>query len=208
MALKTATASFKPRPAGFYWSLRRGRQTIIFHRDPGRWCGARALEHRSATFLRCPLTQAAWQLVKYQQFIRAGKPTLTFEPAVTIGYWHKNAVGEAFEAVAQDGTDEAADLRSYDGSLQKLDPEAWQAMYPETIEPPQRRGGFLDLPPVDVKNPEAWAETLDWMTELERQNRNPGCMQIALIIHARHSDHHWNTLSRSRATGNYMIYIL
>ena len=99
---------------------------------------------------------------------------MTFEPVPTIDHGYRSAVGEACEVIAQDENDETVELQFCDASVDELDVEVWQAMSPEahrTTGGPERLTGSA---PEDTKDPEAWEETLDWMTELERQHQSPG----------------------------------
>ena len=99
---------------------------------------------------------------------------MTFEPTPRIGDWYKNTIGEAFEVVAQDEDDDTLELQYYDGTVEELDPETWESMRPEPIEPPEDWSGSMDLAPEDLQAPEIWTETEDWMRELERMDHRLG----------------------------------
>jgi hypothetical protein len=110
---------------------------------------------------------------KYQQFGHGGKPVMNSEYAPKIGDWYKNTIGDAFEVVAQDDDDDTLELQYYDGTLEELDAETWESMRPEPIEPPEDWIGSMDISPEDTHAPEIWSETEDWMSALERMDRNP-----------------------------------
>ena len=99
---------------------------------------------------------------------------MTFKPTPRIGDWYKNTTGDSFEVVAQDEDDETLELQYYDGTVEELDRETWESMNPEPIEPPEDCSGSMDIANEDVQHPEIWAETEDWMSELERMDRNQG----------------------------------
>jgi hypothetical protein len=107
---------------------------------------------------------------KYQQFIHGGKPAMTFEPTPRIGDWYRNTTGDTFEIVARDDDDETLELQYYDGTVEELDAEAWEYLHPEPIEPPEDWTGSMDLAREDRQLPEIWAETEDWMSQLERRD--------------------------------------
>lgn len=93
---------------------------------------------------------------------------MTFEPPPRIGDWYRNTTGDTFEIVARDDDDETLELQYYDGTVEELDAEAWEYLQPEPIEPPEDWNGSMDLAREDRQHPEIWAETDDWMRQLER----------------------------------------
>ena len=97
---------------------------------------------------------------------------MTFEPVPRVGDWYQNSIGEAFEVVAQDDEDDTLELQYFDGTVEELDPEAWELMKPEAIEPPEDWSGSMDVSREDSQMPETWDETTDWMSELERMDQN------------------------------------
>ena len=70
---------------------------------------------------------------------------MTFEPTPRIGDWYKNTIGDSFEVVAQDEDDDTLELQYYDGTVEELDPETWESMHPEPIEPPEDWSGSMDI---------------------------------------------------------------
>jgi hypothetical protein len=109
---------------------------------------------------------------KYQQFIHGGKPAMPTEPVPRIGDWYQNSSGESFEIVAQDEEDETLELQYYDGTVEELDRETWESMRPQLIEPPEDWNGSMDLAREDLDDFETGSETDDWLSELDRLDRN------------------------------------
>ena len=70
---------------------------------------------------------------------------MTFDPFPRVGDWYQNSIGDAFEVVARDDDDDTLELQYFDGTVEELDPEAWGAMNPESIEPPEDWSGSLDI---------------------------------------------------------------
>ena len=99
---------------------------------------------------------------------------MTFEPTPRIGDWYRNTTGDAFEVVAQDDDDDTLELQYYDGTVEELDPETWESMHPQPIEPPEDWSAPLDLAREDAHIPDVWAETEDWMRQLDRMDFSPG----------------------------------
>ncbi|HFD80967.1 MAG TPA: hypothetical protein ENK05_11345 [Gammaproteobacteria bacterium] len=92
------------------------------------------------------------------------------DPTPRIGDWYRNSIGDTFEIVAQDEDDDTLELQYYDGTVEELDAETWNAMQPESIEPPEDWRGSMDLSREDAAAPEESAIPGDWMTLLERGN--------------------------------------
>ncbi len=99
---------------------------------------------------------------------------MPIEPAPRIGDWYKNSSGDSFEIVAQDDEDETLELQYYDGTVEELDRETWDLMRPQPIEPPEDWSGSMDLGREDLQDFEAWSETDDWLSELDRLDRSQG----------------------------------
>ncbi len=97
---------------------------------------------------------------------------MTPEPSPRIGNWYKSPLGDAFEVVARDDNDETLELQYYDDTIEELDRETWESMRPEPVEPPEDWSGSMDVSPEDAGNTELWLETEDWMTQLDRMDRN------------------------------------
>jgi len=98
---------------------------------------------------------------------------MNFEYAPKIGDWYKNTIGDAFEVIAQDDDDDTLELQYFDGTLEELDTETWESMRPEPIEPPEDWSGSMDIAPEDTPALDIWPEAEDWMSVLERMDRNP-----------------------------------
>jgi hypothetical protein len=99
---------------------------------------------------------------------------MPIEPVPRIGDWYKNSAGEAFEIVAQDEEDDTLELQYYDGTVEELDREAWEASRPELIEPPEDWSGSMDLAREDAQDFETLSETEDWLFELDRLDQRRG----------------------------------
>jgi len=108
---------------------------------------------------------------KYQQFIGGGKPVMTLDHTVRIGDWFKNTNGDSFEVVARDESDETIELQYFDGTIEELDRETWEEMHPDPIEPPEDWTGSMDLAREDYQSPESVLELDDWMSELDRMDK-------------------------------------
>ena len=67
-----------------------------------------------------------------------------------IGEWFRAANGESFEVVDVDEDHNAIEIQHFDGTLEELDSEAWQAMYVEPASPPEDFSGSLDMPDEDL----------------------------------------------------------
>ncbi|HED18552.1 MAG TPA: hypothetical protein ENI74_03510 [Gammaproteobacteria bacterium] len=98
---------------------------------------------------------------------------MNFEHAPKIGDWYKSTIGDAFEVIAQDDDDDTLELQYFDGTLEELDVETWESMRPEPIEPPEDWSGSMDIAPEDTPALDILPETEDWMSMLERIDRNP-----------------------------------
>ncbi len=62
-----------------------------------------------------------------------------------IGDWYRTPGGGAFEVVAVDEDDGTVEIQYFDGTVEELDLDAWQALNPEAIEPPEDWSGALDI---------------------------------------------------------------
>jgi len=93
-------------------------------------------------------------------------------PSPKIGDWYKSTIGDAFEIVASDDEDETLELQYYDGTIEELDRETWETLNPEPVEPPEDWSGSMDVSPEDIAMADAWPETLDWMTRIERMEQS------------------------------------
>jgi len=98
---------------------------------------------------------------------------MNFEHAPKIGDWYKSTIGDAFEVIAQDDDDDTLELQYFDGTLAELDAETWESLRPEPIEPPEDWSGSMDISPEDTPALDVLPETEDWMSALERMDRNP-----------------------------------
>lgn len=66
-----------------------------------------------------------------------------FEPMVNR--WYRNLEhGDEFQVVARDEQQDTVDIQYFDGNLEEIDLEAWNAMELEPIEPPEDWTGSVD----------------------------------------------------------------
>jgi hypothetical protein len=66
-----------------------------------------------------------------------------FEPLVN--QWYRNVEqGYEFQVVARDDAQETVEIQYFDGDLEEVDLEAWNAMELEPIEPPEDWTGSID----------------------------------------------------------------
>ena len=73
-------------------------------------------------------------------------------PQPNIGEWYRlKGGGELFEVVAYDDDDGTIELQYFDGTVEEMDIEDWQAQWEEgaieTAEPPEDWSGSVDVEP-------------------------------------------------------------
>jgi hypothetical protein len=72
-----------------------------------------------------------------------------------IGKWYKILGSDSFEVVAIDDDDGTIELQYFDGTVEEMDIEDWQAEHEggnlEEIEPPEDWTGSVDIDPEDVE---------------------------------------------------------
>ena len=85
-----------------------------------------------------------------------------------VGCRYKAMHGDSFEVVAVDEGDMTIEIQYFDGSIEGLELENWQAMRIREIEPPEDWSGSLDIERedygVDLDEPmpvDEWASALD-----------------------------------------------
>ncbi len=62
-----------------------------------------------------------------------------------VNRWYRNLEqGYAFQVVARDEQQETVEIQYFDGDLEEIDLEAWNAMELESIEPPEDWTGSVD----------------------------------------------------------------
>jgi DNA/RNA endonuclease YhcR with UshA esterase domain len=70
-----------------------------------------------------------------------------------IGDWYSLRGGELFEVVAVDDTDGTIEVQYFDGTLEEMDREDWQAQYSageiEEVDAPEDWSGSVDVEPED-----------------------------------------------------------
>ena len=69
----------------------------------------------------------------------------------TIGNWYRITGGDSFEVVAYDEDDGTIELQYFDGTVEEMDIEDWQAEQEngalEEVEPPEDWTGSVDVDP-------------------------------------------------------------
>lgn len=96
---------------------------------------------------------------------------MSFQASPRIGNWYKYTAGDAFEIVASDDDDETLELQYFDGTIEELDRETWETLHPQPVEPPEDWSGSMDVSPEDTEQADIWAETEDWMRQVERMDQ-------------------------------------
>ena len=87
-------------------------------------------------------------------------------PSPNIGEWYRVRGGELFEVVALDDDDGTIELQYFDGTLEEMDFEDWEAQWEEgaleAAEPPEDWSGSVDVDP-EEENPrhDAYEEERD-----------------------------------------------
>ena len=78
------------------------------------------------------------------------------QPNPEVNKWFKdNENGQLFEVVALDESDETIEIQFFDGSLEELDYDTWQAMQLTRAAPPEDWSGpFDDLEADDMADPD------------------------------------------------------
>ena len=66
----------------------------------------------------------------------------------TIGHWYRITGGDSFEVVAVDDDDGTIELQYFDGTVEEMDIEDWQA---------EKEGGTLE----EIEPPEDWTGSVD-----------------------------------------------
>ena len=74
----------------------------------------------------------------------------------TIGNWYRIQGSDSFEVVAFDEDDGTIELQYFDGTVEEMDLEDWQASQEtgalEEVEPPEDWTGSVDVDPEDTEN--------------------------------------------------------
>ncbi len=74
-------------------------------------------------------------------------------PHPSIGDWYRLNGGELFEVVAVDDDDGTIDIQYFDGTVEEMDTEDWEAQWEEgaleAAEPPEDWSGSVDVESAD-----------------------------------------------------------
>ena len=81
-------------------------------------------------------------------------------PQPNIGDWYRLSGGESFEVVAVDDDDGTIEIQYFDGTVEELDIEDWEAQWEE---------GTLEA----AEAPEDWSGSVDVEPEEEGQRTDP-----------------------------------
>ena len=92
----------------------------------------------------------------------------------SVGHWYQNLEGELLEVVAYDPDEGTIEVQFYDGTVEEYDPDTWEELELVAAAPPEDWSGSMDIAREDIQTPEIWAETEDWMRELDRMDRGLG----------------------------------
>jgi hypothetical protein len=137
------------------------RRTKIFHVDDGG-CAARAAQ----IILESPALKAQHQLVAGLTHTSVSMPRcgaldpreVEFEwrwamasPQPSVGSWYRLEGGELFEVVAIDDDDATIEIQYFDGTVEEMDLEEWEAHCDERAlrpaDPPEDWSGSVDVEP-------------------------------------------------------------
>ncbi len=76
-------------------------------------------------------------------------------PQPGIGDWYRLGGGELFEVVAVNDGDGTIDIQYFDGTVEEMDREDWEAQWDEGLveaaEPPEDWSGSVDVDAEDVQ---------------------------------------------------------
>jgi hypothetical protein len=71
----------------------------------------------------------------------------------TVGAWYRFTGSDLFEIVAYDADEGSIELQYFDGTIEEMDIEDWEAAWRdatiETAEPPEDWSGSVDMEPED-----------------------------------------------------------
>jgi len=74
-------------------------------------------------------------------------------PLPGIGDWYRHSGGELFEVVALDEDDGTIEIQYFDGTVEEMDTEDWDAQWAdrqiEAAQPPEDWSGSVDVEPTD-----------------------------------------------------------
>ena len=76
-------------------------------------------------------------------------------PRPNVGEWYRQSGGSLFEVVAKDEDDGTIEIQYFDGTVEEIDVEDWEAQWDEggieAAEPPEDWSGSVDVEPEDDK---------------------------------------------------------
>lgn len=75
------------------------------------------------------------------------------KPAPVIGQWYRHPGGDSFEVVAIDRDDRTIEIQYFDGTVEEMDVDDWNAQWDEGVleaaEAPEDWSGSVDIEPGD-----------------------------------------------------------
>ncbi len=78
-------------------------------------------------------------------------------PEPNVGDWYRLNGGELFEVVAVDDEDGTVEIQYFDGTVEEMDLEDWEAQCEEraleSADPPEDWSGSVDVEPEDDRGP-------------------------------------------------------
>lgn len=84
-----------------------------------------------------------------------------------IGKWYKTKSGESFEVVAFDDDEGCIEIQYYDGAIEEMDLDSWDAQTLKIVEPPEDWSGSLDIEREDYGVDLESNTHLDWQNPLD-----------------------------------------
>ena len=94
----------------------------------------------------------------------------------TIGNWYRIQGGDSFEVVAIDDDDGTIELQYFDGTVEEMDIEDWQAAQEngalEEVEAPEDWTGSVDVEPEDYESEREVSAVATWADPLMSLDRS------------------------------------
>ena len=90
-----------------------------------------------------------------------------------IGKWYKRPGRSIFEVVAIDDDERTIGLQHFDGTVDELDIESWDAAFIEIVEAPEDYSGSLDMQARDYEakqdgqTAQTWDDPLNYLDQVE-----------------------------------------
>jgi len=89
--------------------------------------------------------------------------------AARIGQWYRHLdKGEMFVVTGLDARSDAVEIQNFDGDLDEIEGNVWNALPLELVETPEDETGPLDVDPEDLGYSETEMTRLDWDEPLQQ----------------------------------------